>query len=360
MRYIFFLLSIMVSEQIFCGETIREFNLSKLEEVDKIVGMLIIGGGPAGLTAAMSGGNFGIPTLVLTGYDIGGQINQTSTIENMPGFRKGPATDLVDTLYHQAKDFGAIVSDNRVESIDIDNGWPYKVMLDSGEIIWAMSLIIATGSEIKKSGVVGEDRYFGQGISPCAKCDGHFFKGQHVVVIGGGDTAIEEAMQLSTQGVKSITILVRSGQLKAARRMQDKISGFDKVKIDYNKGLVEIFGNDVGVTGVKVRDNVTEKVDVMKTDGVFLAIGRRPRNELVIGTKLKLDRFGYIHTDETCQSVSHPGIFAAGEVGNPNCFQAVEAASSGSIAANYASQFLRSIGITDNFVKSLKNRLYMG
>jgi len=334
-----------------------EFNLSNLEGKNKIVGMLVIGGGPAGLTAAMNGGNLGIPTVILTGYDLGGQMNQTSYIENVPFVRKGLASAMVDTFYNQVKDFGALVYDRSAVSINFDKGWPFEVTLDSGETIIALSLIIATGSEIKKSEAVGEDIYFGQGVSPCAKCDGHFFKDKNVCVIGGGDTALEEAMQLSAYA-KSITILVRSGVLKAARRMQDKISGYDKVKIEYNKSLVEVLGDVAGVTGIKVKDTVTNTVSTMDTDGVFLAIGRRPRNELFVDT-LKIDRFGYMHTDEACQSLSHPGIFAAGEVGNPTCSQAVEAASLGSIAANSASQFLRSIGITDSFLKNLKDRLFV-
>jgi len=335
-----------------------EFDLSKLTGIDKIAGMVVIGAGPAGLTAAMNGGNLGIPTVVLPGYDLGGQMNQTSFIENFPFVRRGLASDMVNTFHNQVKDFGAKVYDRSVVTIDIDSGWPFKVTLDSGETIMALSLVIATGSEAKKCGAIGEDTYFGRGISPCARCDAHFYLEEDVVVIGGGDTAIEEAMQLSSYA-KSVTILVRSGILKAARRMQDKISGFDKVKIEYNKTLVEVLGDDKAVVGVKVKDNLTNTVSLMDVKGVFLAIGRLPRNELVVDSKLKLDRFGYIHTDENCQSVSHPGVFAAGEVGNPSCSQAVEAASLGSIAANSASQFLRSIGITDNVLKSLNDRLFV-
>lgn len=144
--------------------------------------------------------------------------------------------------------------------------------------------------------------------------------------------------------------------MKAARRMQDQIKGYDKVKIDFNKGLMEILGDEKGVTAIKIKDNVTQNIDTIKADGVFLAIGRRPRNELVIN-KLELDSLGYIRTDANCQSISRPGIFAAGEVGNPNCAQAVEAASSGSITASSAGHFLRNIGITDSFWKNVKNHL---
>lgn len=357
MRHIFFIL-ITLSNAIFCTQTAQNFDLSKLKPSDKVVGMLVIGAGPAGLTAAMNGGNLGIPTLVLGGYDIGGQINLTSVIDNWPGVRKSSASDIIDNLYNQAKDFGAIISHQRAESIEVENGPPFKVTTDTGEIIYAWSVVIATGSEVKRSGVIGEDKYFGQGVSPCAKCDGHFFKDQNVIVIGGGDTAITEAEELSAHA-KNITILVRSDEMKAARRMQDQIKGYDKVKIDFNKGLMEIFGDEKGVKGVKVLDNLTKNVDVMKADGVFLAIGRRPRNELVIN-KLELDNFGYIKTDDNYQSVSHPGIFGVGEVGDPQCAQAVEAASSGSIAASAASQFLRGIGITDNFWKNLKNWIPVG
>jgi len=350
-----FLFLLTLSSSIFAHELADKFDLTQLKSTDKMVGMLIIGGGPAGLTAAMNGGNLGIPTMILTGYDMGGQINLTTTIDNWPGVRKSPTSEIIETLYNQAKDFGAEISHQRAESIEIENGPPFKVTTDNGEIIYAWSLVIATGSEVKRCGVMGEDKYFGQGVSPCAKCDGHFFKGQDVVIIGGGNTALTEATELSAHA-KNVTVLVRSNQMKAAHKMQKEIERYDKVKIQFNKGLMEILGDDKGVTGVKVKDNLTQTVDTLETNGVFLAIGRRPRNELVIN-KLNLDKAGYILTDEKYQSVSHPGIFAAGEIGDPNCAQAVEAASSGSVVASGVHEFLREIGINDNFWKNLKAKL---
>ncbi len=333
-----------------------EFNLDKVYDIENIVPFLVIGSGPCGLTAGIYGANGGIPTLVLTGDMRGGQLNLTPFIENWPGVRNVITSDLIDTLFKQAKDFGSYVLEDSIASVNLEK-WPFEAWTDSGVKLNVLSMLIATGSTPKRLEVPGEDGHFGRGVSTCANCDGHFFGGKEVVVVGGGNSALEEAIQLSSHA-KKVTVFVRGSSLRAADRLQKKIVDYDKIKILFNREIVEILGPNNKVTGVKVKNNLTGEVSVMKTDGVFLAIGRTPNTSLFNG-KLKLNSSGYICTGENFRTVSSPAIFAAGEVADTGCFQAVEAASAGSIAARAAVQFLREIGFTDKFVKSAKRKFFV-
>lgn len=311
---------------------------AKKESIQPIP-LVIIGSGVAGLSAGLFGRQLGIPTTLITGPLKGGLLTQTSSIENYPGVKKIEAHLLVETMLEQNKDHGVDLVEDTVVSVDFTTH-PFAVDLETGKTLYASSLILATGSTPRLLGVPGEKRYFGGGISTCAICDGRFFQNKDVVIVGGGDAAIEEALQLIPH-VKSIRILVRNDRMRAAYPSQQRLKNSPKIKsIEYNKIVTRIIGNDENVTALEVLSTKTGRKSIVPTDGLFLAIGHTP-NSALFENKLALSDSGNIILEGADLMSSVPGVFAAGDVVDPKYRLAAVASGSGVMAAVNAAQWLR-------------------
>ncbi len=307
-----------------------------------VLPIVVIGSGPAGHTAAQYAGRLGIPTTMICGME-GGLLTQTSYVENYPGVKKILGPDLMSDMLEQTKEAGVTLVYDMVASVDFSKR-PYTIALEDGTTYRAQSVIVSTGATPKKLGIQGEDRYWGQGVSSCALCDALFFKGKDVAVVGGGDSAIEEAMQLSPHA-KSVTIYVRKDRMRAISSMQQKLSGYPNIKaIEYNKIVTKVIGNDDGVTALEVQDILTDKKEVIPYDGLFLAIGHIPNTDLFEG-QLSLTDSGHILVDRR-QATSVPGVYAAGDVEDALYRQAIVAAGNGCKAALNTVGFLRDQEIT--------------
>jgi len=298
--------------------------------------MIILGSGPAGLTAALYAGRAGLKPLVLKGVDAGGQLMLTTEVENFPGFPDavlGP--ELMEAMEKQASRFEAELLHESASRLDISSR-PFGVW--AGDREWrAKTLVISTGASARWIGVPGETELRGHGVSACATCDGFFFRDKELVVVGGGDSAIEEATFL-TRFASKVTIIHRRDELRASKIMQDRAFINRKIAFKWSSEVVEIYGQGV-VSGVKLRDVGTGKVSDFGTDGVFVAIGHTPNTSLFEG-QLTLDEAGYIAVDGPSTRTSVPGVFAAGDVADHSYRQAVTAAGTGCRAAIDAERFL--------------------
>lgn len=261
----------------------------------------------------------------------------------------------MEKLRAQARHHGVRIIEDAVERIDTSR-WPYTIYTENGQIVRALTIIIATGASPRRLYVTGEERYWGFGVTSCAVCDAPFFKGQSVVVVGGGDSAVEEAIQLASYASK-ITILVRKGSMRAAASMQDRLKAYDKISIMYNVEVTEVMGNDTKVTGVKLKNHATGATEVMATDGVFLAIGHDPNTSFIKGV-INTDAAGYIHVKDRTQATSVDGIFAAGDVEDYRYRQAGSAAGSGINAGLDAVRFLDDHGYTPTIAAALQSQLF--
>lgn len=298
---------------------------------------LIIGGGPAGYTAAIYAVRSGLSPLLVEGLQPGGQLTTTTLVSNFPGFSNGvDANDLMTAMREQAVRLGADMRNGYVTAVDTD-ARPFKVTLDDGSVFEAETLIVATGACAKYLGLPSEQKYKGMGVSACATCDGFFYRRKTVAVVGGGDTACEEAAYLAGL-CKKVYMIVRRNRLRATEAMQKRVLDAENIDILWECNTDEVLGDDFGVTGVRLRRNNGEVFDVA-VDGFFLAIGHHPNTELFEG-KLKLDANGYIVTSGKGTATSVEGIFAAGDVQDPSYRQAVVAAASGAKAAMDAKAFL--------------------
>lgn len=336
-------------------EDLKSFDINKIFQKENVIPIVILGSGPAGLTAGMYGTRSGLYTVVFAGFQPGGQLTETSYVENWPGVKKKLGFEIMDTLREQAEEFGTTVIDDAIESVDF-NTWPFELKTASGELINALSVIIATGSSHRKLGVPGELEYFGRGVTACAVCDCLFFKNKDVVIVGGGDSAVEEAMQLSVYA-NNVTILVRGSRMRAAKRMQDKLHDYENVKIIYNKQILQVLGDGKSVIGVEVKDLETNETSIINTDGLFTAIGQNPNTDLFAG-KLELNNLGYIHLDSRSQMASVKGVYAAGDVEDAMFRQAVVSAAHGCQAGLEAIGWLRDIGLSDLMAKKLKHKYF--
>ena len=251
-----------------------DYDISTLFTKDNIVPFLVIGSGPAGLGAALYGCRDGVPTVIVEGPNPGGLLMKTTTVDNWPGTPGILGPDIIKQLRKQVTQFGATFIADTVTAINTAV-WPYEVTFESGQVIHALTIDIATGSSPSKLGVPGEEENWGRGVTTCAVCDAHFYKGEDVVVVGGGDSAVEEALQLANHA-KSITILVRKDTMRAAATMQAHLAEHPNIKVMYNVMVEEIIGNDTGVTGIKIRNTQTNTVSTLQVAGVFLAIAIRP------------------------------------------------------------------------------------
>jgi len=299
---------------------------------------VIIGTGPAGLTAAIYLARANMSPLVIEGWQPGGQLTTTTEIENFPGFPDGIlGSELMSNMRKQADRFGAEFKTGSVKSVDMSKR-PFVLDVEGhGEIV-AESVIISTGASAKYLGIPGEETNVGRGVSTCATCDGFFFRGKKIVVIGGGDSAMEEANFL-TRFASTVTIINRRTELRASKIMQDRARANEKIEWALNRTPIEILANGMGVTGIKVRNNETGEEELIETDGVFVAIGHTPNTGFLNG-QIKTDANGYILVEPGTTKTNIPGVYACGDVQDSTYRQAITAASTGCMAALECERFL--------------------
>ena len=301
--------------------------------------VVIIGSGPAGLTAAIYAARANLSPLLIEGWQSGGQLTTTTEVENYPGFAKGiMGPDLMKEMRAQAARFGTEFLTADVTAIALSPR-PFALTIDGEQTVQTKSLIIATGASAIQIGLKNEARLTGHGVSTCATCDGFFFKGKELMVVGGGDSAMEEATFL-TKFASKVTIVHRRDKLRASKIMQDRAMKNEKISFLWNSAVEDIQGNDL-VTSMRVKNLVTGKVTEVPCSGVFVAIGHRPNTTLFSG-QLDMDAKGYIRTTKGT-ATSIPGVFAAGDVQDSTYRQAVTAAGSGCMAAIDAERFIESV-----------------
>ena len=299
---------------------------------------LIVGGGPAGYTAAVYASRADIAPVVYEGLQPGGQLTTTTDIENYPGFENGiSGQQLVDTMRAQAIRLGAEVRNGAITSGDLSQR-PFKIVVDGDKEIEAETLIIATGATAKYLGLESEIKYRGLGVSACATCDGFFYRKKTVAVVGGGDTACEEATYLAGL-CKKVYMIVRRDVLRASEAMQERVRNTENIEILWNCNTQEVLGDEYGVTGARLVRKDGEVFDIA-IDGFFLAIGHHPNSDL-FKEWIEVDKEGYIVTDGKTSKTNVPGVFAAGDVQDPLYRQAITAAASGCRAALDAEKFLK-------------------
>lgn len=300
--------------------------------------LIIIGSGPAGFTAAIYAARANLkPLVIASSVEVGGDLMQTTEVENFPGFPEGVmGPDLMAKMQEQAEKFGAEIAYDDATELDLD-GPVKRVTLGSGKVEEARALIFATGSAYRKLGVPGEEALSGHGVSWCATCDGFFFRDKTVAVVGGGDSALEEATFL-TKFASKVIVIHRRGELRASKALQDRAFANDKIEFIWNTEVVEMLGAS-GLTGALLRDLTTGEQLELPLDGMFVAIGSDPRVHLVHG-KLDLTAEGTVAVDGRSSRTSVEGVFAAGDVIDPTYRQAVTAAGSGTVAALDAEHYL--------------------
>ncbi|MBK5210111.1 MAG: thioredoxin-disulfide reductase [Flavobacteriaceae bacterium] len=312
---------------------------------DKIerIKCLIIGSGPAGYTAAIYAARADLKPVMYTGMQMGGQLTTTTEVDNFPGYPEGTdGTAMMEDLKKQAERFGTEVRFGMVTGVDLSKkvGGIHKVTVDESIQIEADTIIISTGATAKYLGIESEQRLIGGGVSACATCDGFFYKGQEVVVVGAGDTAAEEATYLANL-CKKVTILVRKDFMRASKAMQHRVETTPNIEVRYNTEIDEVLGAKV-VEGVRVVNNKTGKKEVIDVTGVFIAIGHVPNTEIFKGV-LDMDETGYLITKGKSTKTNLPGVFAAGDVQDKEYRQAVTAAGTGCMAALDAERYLGSL-----------------
>jgi thioredoxin reductase (NADPH) len=307
--------------------------------MENLYDVIIIGSGPAGYTAAIYAARSSLTVLMFQGYQVGGQLMLTSDVENYPGFEEGIlGPPMMEKFEAQARRFGTEMIPEDVTAIDFSKR-PFTVTTDSGDY-YGRTIIIATGASAKWLGLPSEERLQGRGVSACATCDGFFFKNKEVAVIGGGDTALEEATFL-TRYASHVTIIHRRDALRASKIMQERAFNNPKISFIWDTEITEVLGEDA-VTGLQLRNVKTGEESVLPVQGVFLAIGHRPNTELFKGV-IEMDRVGYIvPVEHTMTNI--PGIFAAGDVTDHRYRQAVTAAGDGCRAAIDLERWLESLG----------------
>jgi len=307
--------------------------------------LVIIGAGPAGYTAAIYAARALLKPLLLSGFEPGGQLMITTDVENYPGFAEpvqGPW--LMEQFRAQAEHVGARLESEHVIGLDLHRR-PFRIQCDSGRVIEAHSVILATGAKAKWLGLPGEEALKGFGVSACATCDGFFFRGRHVVVVGGGNSAVEEAIYLA--GIaSSVTVIHRRDSFRAERILIDRLLARPNVSVKWNRIVDDIVGGGTpkGVTGVVLRDAASGKLEEMAIDGVFVAIGHAPQTELVRG-QVTLKANGYVQTAPNSTATNIEGVFAAGDIADDVYRQAVTAAGLGCMAALEADRWLVANGL---------------
>lgn len=302
---------------------------------------LIIGSGPAGYTAAIYAGRANLAPVVYAGLQLGGQLTTTTEVENFPGYPAGiGGPELMEDLRKQAERFGADIRYGVATAADL-SAKPYKITIDEEKVIEAETIIIATGATAKYLGLEDEKKYAGMGVSACATCDGFFYRKKVVAVVGGGDTACEEASYLASLASK-VYLIVRKPYLRASRVMQERVMNNEKIEVLFEHNAVGLFGEN-GVEGVhlvkRMGEPDEERYDVA-IDGFFLAIGHKPNSD-IFKPYVDTDEVGYILTEPGTPRTKVPGVFAAGDVADPHYRQAITAAASGCMAAIEAERYLQ-------------------
>ncbi len=300
--------------------------------------VVIMGSGPAGLTAALYTARASLNPIVFEGMEAGGQLTLTTDVENYPGFPDGVlGPELMISMKKQAERFGAQCVFGEITDVDISSR-PFKVQTDQKELA-AETLIISSGASARMLGLESEKELLGHGVSTCATCDGFFFKDKKIVVVGGGDSAIEEALFLTKFGTK-VTLIHRRNELRASRIMQDRAFANKKIDFAWNTVVEEIIGNkQSGVSGIKVKNVKSGEISELSCQGFFVAIGHIPNTKIFEG-KLNMDENGYLITKESSTQTNVPGVFAAGDVQDHVYRQAITAAGTGCMAAIDAERFL--------------------
>ena len=304
---------------------------------------LIIGSGPAGYTAAIYASRADLKPVLYTGMEPGGQLTTTTEVDNFPGYPDGvEGPTMMVELQKQAERFGTDVRIGMVSEVKLNNkiGGKHVVKIDNDKAIEADTIIISTGASAKYLGLPSEERLKGGGVSACAVCDGFFYKGQDVAIVGGGDTAAEEATYLSNI-CSRVTMIVRKGEMRASKAMQHRVNARDNIVLKYFSEIEEVLGETV-VEGVRIINNKTFEKEVIKVSGLFIAIGHKPNTEIFKG-QLDMDDAGYIITKGKTTHTNYPGVFASGDVQDKEYRQAVTAAGTGCMAALDAERYLASL-----------------
>jgi thioredoxin reductase (NADPH) len=304
---------------------------------------LVIGSGPAGYTAAIYAARADLHPVMYVGLQMGGQLTTTTEVDNFPGYPNGTdGNAMMEDLKNQAERFGTEVRFGVVTHIEFgkEKGEDHLITVDGSKKITASSVIISTGATAKYLGLENEKRLIGGGVSACATCDGFFYKGQEVVVVGAGDTAAEEATYLSNICSK-VTVLVRKDHMRASKAMQHRVNNTQNIEVMYNTELDDVLGKEV-VEGVRVVNNVTKEKQNLEVTGVFIAIGHKPNTELFKG-ELDMDETGYLITKGKSTKTNMYGVFAAGDVQDKEYRQAITAAGTGCMAAMDAERYLSAL-----------------
>lgn len=304
---------------------------------------IIIGSGPAGYTAAIYAARADLNPVIYTGLEPGGQLTTTTEVDNFPGYPNGvDGPTMMNELKEQAERFGTKVKIDFISKVDFsrERGGVHKLYTQNGDEIRSKTVIISTGASAKYLGLPSEKRLIGGGVSACAVCDGFFYKNQDVAIVGGGDTAIEEATYLAKICSK-VSMLVRKDHFRASKAMQNRLANFDNIEVLFNHEIEEVIGESV-VEGIKIKNNLNNEVSVLKITGLFIAIGHTPNTDIFKGL-VEMDDSGYIITDKTSTKTNIHGVFAAGDVQDKDYRQAVTAAGTGCMAALDAERYLQEV-----------------
>ncbi len=311
--------------------------MSEEKEIEHVE-CLIIGSGPAGYTAAIYAARADLKPVMYTGMEMGGQLTQTTDVDNFPGYPNGiMGPEMMEDFRKQAERFGTQIRFGYVSSVDFSS-LPHKVVVDEIKTITADTVIIATGATAKWLGLPSEQQYNGFGVSACAVCDGFFFKGQDVAIVGAGDTAAEEATYLAKL-CKKVYMLVRRDEFRASKAMVHRVLNTPNIEVIYNSEATEVLGNGKNVTGLKVMNNQTNVESTLDIEGFFVAIGHKPNTDIFKGW-LTMDETGYLKTIPGTSKTNIEGVFACGDVQDHYYRQAVTAAGSGCMAALDAERYL--------------------
>ena len=301
----------------------------------------IIGSGPAGFTAAIYAARANLQPIIINGMQPGGQLTITTDVENYPGFAEaiqGPW--LMEQMEKQAVHVGTKIFHDHIKEVDFSKR-PFKLTAESGDIFEAETVVIATGAQAKWLGLESEKKFQGFGVSGCATCDGFFFRGKEVIVVGGGNSAVEEALYL-TNHAKKVYVVHRRDKFKSEKILQDRLFANPKIEVIWNHALDEVLGseNPKTVTGARLKNTVNGEIKEMKIDGIFIAIGHKPNSDIFKNTNLEIDAEGYVLTKPNSTATNIPGVYAAGDIQDKIYRQAVTAAGTGCMAALEIEKFL--------------------
>lgn len=300
--------------------------------------VLIIGSGPAGYTAAIYAARAGLKPVLYTGGQPGGQLTTTNDVENFPGYPEGiNGPQMMIDLQKQAERFGTRVHFALVTAVDFSS-WPLKVTIDESKVVEAESVIVATGASAKYLGLPSEEKFANKGVSACAVCDGFFYRGKEVAVVGAGDSAAEESTYLSKLCTK-VHLIVRRDEMRASKIMQQRVLNTPNIEVHWNSETEEVLGDDTGVTGVRLLNNKTGEKKDISVQGFFLAIGHKPNTDIFKG-QLEMDDSGYVKVIPGSTKTNVEGVFAVGDVADRVYRQAITAAGSGCMGALDAEKFL--------------------